>query len=643
MLLTALVYIPTLRYGFVYDDSWVLVTNGFLREPELHLLLSPEGVARHVPDVFRPTSVLFDLLSVRLVGMNSVGQHALGVGLHLACVALLFAWLRRMRASLALAGSSALLFGVLAIHAETVAVVSYREDSLALALALTAAWCASTALRRAPGSARRLATFSALAMAAAAGAKLSVAPFPFVWWVVERASPFDGRSALRSGRRIGFAFWMLVGVAAALAIRVHVLGGLDPYATAHNPRVLANREGVEFGGIMAASLQIQLAYLVQMIWPRHLSPEYVDQVASWRDPATLVAIVAALGVTALTIATWWRARTDGHRSMRLVWAALAATLLLLLPTANFVGMPNMRADRFAYASSLPFSILLAAFMLRVGERWADAARPERVLIPLVAFALLQGSFAVAASAAYASNNTLWAAALRRAPASSRAHAMVGLTRLSRVGARVADDPELAARIRRDCDRAEALDPLDEHAQICHARLDVAVGEYEAAKSRFARTLELGPDHHAAALSSLAELELTAEILSEADWMASERWLDRAKAEYPFSPQVWVTAGRAARRRGEPERARIDYARARSLRPERWDTVAAALELELDLGHIPRAYAIWHRAAKYLGDADPIRRDYLRARLYDALRLRLQPSLALPALTLTTLESTRHAP
>ena len=58
LLLIASLHLPVLNYPLVYDDGWVLITNGFLRQPDWSLLLGSEGSKLHVPDVFRPTSVV---------------------------------------------------------------------------------------------------------------------------------------------------------------------------------------------------------------------------------------------------------------------------------------------------------------------------------------------------------------------------------------------------------------------------------------------------------------------------------------------------------------------------------------------------------------------------------------------------------
>ncbi|MCA9682864.1 MAG: hypothetical protein KC457_11750, partial [Myxococcales bacterium] len=146
--LIAVVHLPLLAFGFVYDDGWTLRSNGFLRPGHFdpRLLFSSEALSRHIPDGFRPTLVCFDALSYRLLGLEAGAHHALSIALHVLICALLARLLRRLGAGRELLLASVACFGLLAIHAEVVAVVSYREDLLAAALGLGALLAATRVL-----------------------------------------------------------------------------------------------------------------------------------------------------------------------------------------------------------------------------------------------------------------------------------------------------------------------------------------------------------------------------------------------------------------------------------------------------------------------------------------------------------------
>jgi hypothetical protein len=255
--LIAVVHLPLLRFGFVYDDGWTLRSNGFLRpgQFDLALLFSPEAAARHVPDAFRPTLVVFDALSLRVLGLETWAHHGLSIVLHLSVCLLLARLLRRLGASDELTLASVACFGLLAIHAEAIAVISFREDLLAASLGLAALLAALRSID-ATSTARAIAWGLAgmVLEALACGAKLSAAPLPALLLLLAwlRLGPARTRS------RIVLAVALLgLGVALALAQSWVVHQG-SPYG-ADNPRIFAERVGL--APVLAASTQIHVGYL----------------------------------------------------------------------------------------------------------------------------------------------------------------------------------------------------------------------------------------------------------------------------------------------------------------------------------------------------------------------------------------------
>ena len=84
--------------------------------------------------------------------------------------------------------------------------------------------------------------------------------------------------------------------------------------------------------------------------------------------------------------------------------------------------------------------------------------------------------------------------------------------------------------------------------------------------------------------------------------------------YPYSPELHAVAGRINHMAGNPERALFHYRRARSLRPERWETIVWGLELALDIGDAAAAHRSWYEEQELLQQADPAIRSALAARL-----------------------------
>ncbi|PCC70189.1 hypothetical protein SAMN02745121_03490 [Nannocystis exedens] len=612
--LIALVHLPLLGYQFVYDDGWTLVANGFLRVPtDLGLLFSAEAVARHVPDAFRPGLVVFDMLGYHLLGLSSGLHHALSIALHLGVCAVLVRWLRALGAPFDLALGTAGLFGLLAIHAEAVAVVSYREDLLAALLGLAAALAASRG---------RLAAAAFLSLGACS-MKLSAGAIPALWLLAEGLSPWRPRPP--PARLVRGALALGLGVAAVLVYTVALYGALDPYG-ADNLRVYSHRVGL--GPVLAASLPIHLGYLQQMLVPIGLSPEYTDRAADLRDPAVVLAGAALLALAGYGLGC--------ARRRPLVALAILGAFALALPTSNLFPMPNMRADRFMYLPSVPVCLGLAALLLAAG-RWLSRHVPEDMKLvarvaPLAAVVVVQGSVRVATAAVYRDNSHLWGVARERAPDSARAHAVLGELVVRNVPADAPrEDKALAfARAEAHCRNAERHDPRYELPQLCFARLAAAREDWATAYRRYQAALAVSPDRNAGIFAGLAEVSLDLPATSETTRTdLARRHLAEGLASYPYSPELHATAGRIFHRLADPEQARFHYRRSLDLAPERPEALLANIELLLDLGRPADATELLLREKTAWLAADPGDRTALVARHRDALRL-FEPSLILSA-------------
>jgi len=611
LLLAALVFLPTLAFDLVYDDHWTISANGFLREPDLALLWSPEAAARHVPDAFRPTLVAFDALTYQWFALSPAWHHATSVALHVLVCGMLATWLARLGAPIGLRVATLGCFAVLAVHAEAVAVVSFREDLLAAALGLGALALAERSSDETGGTKVATGLAGGLAMALACGAKLNAAPLVVVFVLARVLSPWRARP-LRPA--LLPAILLLAGVGLAIAQRYAVYGSLSPFV-GEDPRLMLPREGM--AATLAASAQNHLEMLRQLVVPLSLSPEYPDAPASWTDPATLLA-AAAIGLLLV-----WGLGCALRWGRPVVALAVLGTGLLLGPTSGLFAMPNLRADRFLYLPSALACLGIAAALLSLGRRWAARrSGPWWIaVVPLGLFAVLQGGFATAAANAYRSDTRLWTIALRRAPHSARAHAVRGELLAGRAADQERPDPRLLARAAAHCEIARQRDDGTALPLLCDARLAAVQGDWSRAYRRFREALPRAVQGRERVLASLASVALDRPDFGDSERIAeSKALLERVTREYPYSAEAQAVAGRIAHRLGEPDRALTHYRRASSLRPERWDLVIAVLELQVDLGHPSSARLTWELYEDGLATVDLSRRKAVRRRLGDAERI-----------------------
>ena len=433
-----LCFSATVSFDFVYDDFWVVVGNRFLGRPSAWVsLLDGRALGWGVPDAARPLAVLSAALDHAVFGAWAGGHHATSILLHAGVVALVL----RLASALGLGARASIaagaFFALAPVHAEAVAVVSYREDLLATLLVLAAL---DAALRDRPLLAATLALFAPLAKESA----ITAPALAVVVGIIARPVPRRGLAALCAGTGLWLA-WRLatVGLSAygpAVAAR--------PSLALHAPQTIAEAFG-------------------RSLVPLGFSPAHAPPQGSTGAILGALALAALLAVAAVV-----------RRRVPLATLGLTFFVVAMLPTANLLAMPVPRAERFAYLPSVGTALAIGAI----------AAQLDRLLAPRVlalgglsACAALWVTSAIACRP-YRSDDTLWRAAAAASPTSARAQA--GLARTLRM----AGDPTGAASA---LARALALDPRDPAAQVVAAVQAYEHKRYEESLRALDRAAELG--------------------------------------------------------------------------------------------------------------------------------------------------------
>jgi hypothetical protein len=233
---------------------------------------------------------------------------------------------------------------------------------------------------------------------------------------------------------------------------------------------------------------------------------------------------------------------------------------------------------------------------------------------------MQGIALASAIRPYANNTTLWDAALRRAPGSARAHAMVGLQLAATLDSRELVDADLRRRALVECRIARRHDPWEELAHICTARVALIDRDLGAAVTAMDRALATPSLRRDRLLAVAIELALEDPRVPWPERPA--RALDlagEALLHYPYSPEVAAAAARVAHRAGAPHLALELLRRVRTLRPDRWETAASAVEIALDQGDVQLAHSTYLAERALLSQAPEARRRLLLRRLTFAQR------------------------
>lgn len=410
-------YLPTLRYGFVWDDPFVIGSHLDVHGPgdlariwktPFDLLLKDEAMTR---TYFRPVSLYSFALDRALGGDDPRGFHAQNLVWHaLACLFLwLLAWEMTGRPIASAAGT--VVFALHPTHPENVAFISGRTDLLAGAFLFAALWAAARLGPRIRSPWLRLAP-AALVLAPGVFAKevaLFGAPLlPLALWLRDRRS---GVGALAR------ASTAVAAVAALYLIaRVGVLGPTPLPAIAPVQGTVPQ---------LLTSVALVARYLGLLFVPLGLSARHEIPPTTSPD-LHFVAGVLALAALAAAIVIALRRRS----TWLLPLALLAVTLLPLCWVRILAGA--LVAERFLYIPSgaLALAIALLPAILASNERRRGRGEPAAD----ASAGLLAGAAVIAAwflvlltprVAIWRDEGTLYTAMLRDTPESAHVHGMVG--------------------------------------------------------------------------------------------------------------------------------------------------------------------------------------------------------------------------
>jgi len=458
ILLTGLVYLPSLWGGYVYDDHRFVrlnpaVTDGvalscYFTEPATQTVDGSFG------GLYRPVRTL-SFRAVALVSKGPAGQRIAGLLIHLTNGFLLWVLLRRLLgdgpAYPPLLGALAFLLHPLAT--ESVAWISSRGDLLAMTGIL-----GGLVFHLAGGRAARL--VSLLFFALGLLSKESAVVLPFLLMVVDGFR--FGASGVRAGIRSYVPYLVVLGL--YFTVRYLVLGA------GH----FGQGEGLGLTGmdLLASVMAGEVYYVAATLFPWWLSFE-LDLAAT--------AVPATLGFFAVVVLLIAAVRL--RHSARLITLAILWFLVALIPVTVLQFALPLKievANRFAYPALAAIGMLLAFVATR--------CRPAPLLAVIVLAAFVPLS--VARAAAFHDEAGLWQDVLKAQPGHGRALYGLGFVEferrdfvaareyLARAAGTDASDPKVAYFLGQACSELMARSPVGSAAFRKH--LGEARSAYRAA-------------------------------------------------------------------------------------------------------------------------------------------------------------------
>ncbi|MBI5191177.1 MAG: tetratricopeptide repeat protein [Nitrospirae bacterium] len=398
-------YYNTLACGFVADDHELLAGNPWVRDFSHIREIFTSGIwAEHGKQLnyYRPVVHAIYLLGYQTLGPEPWGFHLMNMFFQAGVSLLVFALSHRL-AGMHGGGGSALLpalaaglvFAVHPIHTESVAWISGITD---VSCALFCLLSLYLYLAYRSGSGRAWLAASAVAFLLAALCKEAALTLPLVILAYDLLFPGTRPAWSRSA---AYAYAPFAAAALAyLAMRSHSLGGFAPESVHDKlgPSMYVINAAALFGG-----------YVTKVILPVNLYAYYVFYPArSALDPAALPDIAAA----AASAFALYLARRD-----RLALFGAALFVLPLLPVMYIYGLgDSVFAERYLYLPSAGIAFLAGLVFGRLAER-PGMFRASAAL--LFAAVLSFGLLTAERNRAWASDETLWMAALDTAEHTGR--------------------------------------------------------------------------------------------------------------------------------------------------------------------------------------------------------------------------------
>jgi tetratricopeptide (TPR) repeat protein len=557
------VYLHTLGHEFAFDDRTEVLRNAQVRSLTYLTTLFKSTIwagAGRETHLYRPLTTVSFALNYALTGLSAWSYHLINIALHALVTVLLFRLALWWGLAPEAAGLGALLFAVHPIHVEVVANIAGRHDLLAATFMLAALFAHSQALRRG-GIWMGVAplAYGAAMLSKEIGA-VTIGLFILQDGLLGRE---DQREASRWRRPSLYAAHGLI-LLAYLIIRWSVVGrfGIDNIVFIANPAAHAS----SWVRVMTATAVLGRG-LGLLVAPVTLSPDYsyraIPLVESPLNVGFLltVLVVIALAVTAVAVR-----RREPFVPFAVGWYALT-----LLPVANLLfPIGTLFGERWLYLPSVAFC-LLAGHLLAKG---LPKVRPAIASLLLAGVVAALGLRTVTYASVWKDNLSLFTAAARVAPDSTRTHSNLGLALME------AGRTEEAIKA---YDRALTIFPANYEALLILPVAYIRLDQLEVAERLYRRLLESSPNdvavlhglgvirrlqgrlteaadfwrlavafnaNHSPSLNDLGTVRFRAGEVEQAQLL-----YERAVAADPTLPIVWYNLGNLHEQTKQPERAR----------------------------------------------------------------------------------------
>lgn len=392
LIATAVLYLPSVRNGWVYDDPLQIVNNDLLHTwagigksfiYDSWWFLYPDNLPASA--YYRPLQATWFGLNYMILGNHAAAWHLEKIVVELIAVILSFRLAQLLTRSTAIGLLTAAIFGLLPANVEAVVWASAIGEPLSAIFEMGALCCL---INRAPG--QKWPRGLVFALVLYAGALLSHETAVLFWLIVGAYAFLIEAKRLGESMRLAAPFLMLA--IAYLVARLNALGPIAYFALPfHQPTfvLLGWARPVPppslLGLILTAPVAL-LGYLGVLMVPGVAGPahnlNWIDSVA----PITFISAGILAVLAGFALAAAWR---SSYRNLYLFCAAWS--LITFGPSMKLDAIAALIADRVLYAPSFGFSLALAMAAVHLA-----ASRPRARTAVAGAMAILLAAYAVSA-------------------------------------------------------------------------------------------------------------------------------------------------------------------------------------------------------------------------------------------------------
>ncbi len=561
LLLTAVVYLPVLRYGYVnFDDGLYAGDNAHVRRG-----MDAEGVGWALETFessnWHPLTWVSLMLDTTIFGDRPFGHHLVNLIFHLANTLLLACLLARMTGRVAPSLVVAGLFALHPLHVESVAWVSERKDVLSTFLWLTVMAAYLFHLRR-PTVARYAAIVVLFGLGLMAKPMLVTLPAVLLLLDAWPLGRFDGGGATgRAIRRV------LVEKVPLLALSL--ASSVVTFVAQQRGGSVSDFRDLPFARRLSNALVTYVAYLDRTVAPRGLAILYPHPGEGWPAWRIAAAVVLLVGVTAAV------ARLARSRPWFAVgWFWYVGTLVPVIGLVQ-VGMQSM-ADRYTY---VPLIGIFLAAVWGLDDAF-DGPRRRRVLAGAWVAACIVLALASRRQVGYWKDGvSLFTRALAVAEGNALAHNNLAVALLAR-----GDD----AGAERHYRLALTYDPTN---AVAHYNLGIIAersSKWNEALVHYREAVRIDPK------LALARNNLGIALARAGDLPGAETQLRQALAINPRHSQARYNLGFTLQKLGRLDEAAAEYRAALEVEPSNADALDNLADVLMTTGKPADAAEVFSR-------------------------------------------------